>query len=113
VVVMNEKLLGKWKKVEPVFEVIGLAVALTLVQIIFLYIAFSFRLFESYKSFFDGYLSALDALYMLVIYALSSIAGDSLLNVEVFVKMFERMFFIILLVNLAYFALSRYGRSRK
>ncbi|MDI6655588.1 MAG: hypothetical protein QME59_06860 [Candidatus Hydrothermarchaeota archaeon] len=99
-----------WKKVEPFFEVIGAAVALTLVQMVALYLVFQLDVFELYKAFFNKFLFVFDYLYLLFIYVMSKIFGDSLLNVEVFMKMFERMFFIIFLVNLGYFAYSRFRK---
>ncbi|MBI5252798.1 MAG: hypothetical protein HY930_00125 [Euryarchaeota archaeon] len=99
-----------WKRAEPFFEIIGAAVALTFVQMVALYLAFQLSVFELYKAFFNKFLFVFDYLYLMFIYVMSKIFGDSLLNVEAFMKMFERMFFIIFLVNLAYFA---YSRSKK
>lgn len=97
----------KWKKVEPFLEVIGAAVAFTVLQVAVLYIAFHMRVFELYRSIYDSVFFAFNFFYGALIYALAGVFGDSILNNEVFFGMFKRMFFVFFAINIAYFAYSR------
>lgn len=98
------------KKVEGALEVLGLAVALTGVQIIVVYVLFSFELHEAFKKVFSAFFFLFEYFYLSIAIIMSKIIGDSLLNNEVFWKMFMRLFFIVFVINLAYFAISKYKR---
>lgn len=93
----------KWKKVEPFFEAVGAAVAFTVLQIAALYLAFHTKVFEHYRSIYDSAFFVFNFFYGAVIYVLSGIFGDSVLNNEIFFGMFKRMFFILFVINIVYF----------
>lgn len=100
----------RWKKVEPFFEAVGIAAAFTLLQVAALYIAFHIKVFELYRSVYDRVFFVFNFFYGSVIYILAGIFGDSVLNNEVFFGMFKRMFFILFVINIAYFAYSRFRK---
>ncbi len=100
------------KKIEGVLEVLGLAVLLTVVQIIAVYMLFSYELHEAFKEVFNTYFFVFEYFYLALAIVLSNIVGDSLLNTDPFWKMFMRLFFIVFAVNLGYLALSKYKRRR-
>lgn len=100
----------KWKKAEPFLEVMGMAVALTFIQIIVVYVVLgtSPDTFRKYtRPFFEKFLTPIDALYNLFLFIISRILGSSYLNTPGFKIPFEIAFFIVFLVNVAYFALQK------
>jgi hypothetical protein len=100
--------------VERAFEFLGIAVALTLVQMIVLYILFAielggeYNMFKIYRGFFEKYLFPLDKLYFLFVAIMYRLIGDSYLSVLGFDNVFKLTFFTILIINFAFvFALKR------
>ena len=103
----------KLKRLRLCLEIIGLAAGLTLIQMILSYILLKLSFFEAYKAFFNKFLFVFGYLYLLFVFIMSKIFGDSFLNLPGFMRVLEMTFFIIFIINLVYFALSRYPRSEK
>jgi hypothetical protein len=104
----------KWSaRVEGALETLGVAVLLTLSQIFLLYLLFHVEVFEKYKAFFNTFLFFFDRIYGVVIQLFQKVFGDSILSNAVFFGLFERLFFLIFLVNVAYLAYTRATGSRK
>jgi hypothetical protein len=106
-------------KLEQLLEVIGSAVGLTLIQMVALYFLLAIRLFHTdinmfllYRRFFEKVLFVFDRLYFLTMEIMYRLFGDSYLHVIGFNNVFKLTFFTIFLINLAYFAYSKFG-SRK
>lgn len=99
-------------KAAGILEMLGLAVLLTGLQLVILFVLFKVSLFEIYKDIFNSFLFPLDMIYQLVIALLEAILGESVVSNPIFIGLFERTFFVIFLVNLAYFAWARWAGKR-
>ncbi len=103
---------------EKGLEVLGIAVGLTLAEMIVLYLLLSVDLFDryniflAYRAFFERFLFAFNALYFLFVGIMFSIFGGSYLHVSGFNNVFKLTFFTIFLINLIYFAASNHLRSK-
>ncbi|MEE9594749.1 MAG: hypothetical protein V3V92_05050 [Candidatus Hydrothermarchaeales archaeon] len=100
-------------KVERALELLGIAVGLTLVQMIVLYLLFAlellgkYNIFLIYRSFFEKFLFPLDWLYFLFVGIMYRLFGGSYLHVIGFNNVFKLTFFTILLINLAFIVVTR------
>ncbi len=106
------------KSLEKALEILGIAVGLTLAQMIILYLVLSvdllnrYNVFLAYRAFFEKFLFFFDALYFLFVGLMFRIFGGSYLHVSGFNNVFKLTFFTIFLINLTYFAASNYLRSK-
>jgi len=98
------------KKIEKSLEVLGMALLLTAAQIAFYHIIFSDRFVGYYISLYQNYIVKVDIVYRGYIMFLTKIFGTS--YTTVLYNFYEKMFILIFIVNLAYFAISRYQVSR-
>lgn len=107
-----------WKKIKVLFEITGMAVILTLVQMIILYILLTvnllhkYNVFLTYRGFFEKFLFVFNKMYFIFVNIMFKIFGESYLHVIGFNNVFKLAFFTIFLINLMYFAISRYSKSK-
>ncbi|MFQ6105674.1 MAG: hypothetical protein ACE5NL_01205 [Candidatus Hydrothermarchaeaceae archaeon] len=116
---------NKWRKVEPVLETIGVAFGLTLVQAAILYVLLGVNpiapkwcgfqeaelrctVYKVFRNFFESYLGVFNAMYLFFASVMYRLFGGSYLHVQGFNNIFKLVFFVIFVVNLIYFALSKY-----
>lgn len=100
---------GSFKKVEKVMEVLGMALLLTAAQIAFYHIIFSDRFVDYYIALYQNYIVKVDIVYRGYIMLLTMLFGTS--YTTVLYNFYEKIFILIFVVNLAYFAISRYRAS--
>ncbi len=107
------------RKADGALEFLGIAAALTLVQMIVLYLLFAvelagrFNVFLIYRAFFERYLFPIDRLYFLFVDIMYKLFGGSYLHVPGFNNVFKLTFFTILIVNLAFVAVTRKGKKNE
>ncbi len=99
------------KRIEKFLEVLGMAVGLTLIQAVVLYILFGVDFFGQnvfliYRNIFETFLFVFDRLYFLFVNVMYAIFGESYLHAPAFNNIFKLIIFTIFLINLAYFSLS-------
>ncbi|MEE8402175.1 MAG: hypothetical protein V3R93_00310 [Candidatus Hydrothermarchaeaceae archaeon] len=99
------------KKAEKLLEVLGAALLLTAVQIALYHIVFSDRFVNYYIVLYQDYIVKVDIVYRVYIMLLTEIFGTS--YTTVLYNLYEKVFILIFVVNLAYFGVSRYLGSRK
>ncbi len=99
------------KKIEKTLEVLGAALLLTAVQIAVYHIVFSDRFVNYYIALYQNYIVKVDIVYRVYIMLLTEIFGTS--YTTVLYNLYEKIFILIFVVNLAYFGVSRYLGSRK
>jgi hypothetical protein len=104
--------MNRLKRIELTLEVIGMAVALTAAQMVAAYLFLRMDTFNTFKSLFFSDLNPFKYLYLLFIYVMSRLFGPSFLNWPAYWKVFNMAFFTVFVVNLLYFAYSRYSRSK-
>jgi len=88
-----------------------MAVGLTLIQAVVLYILFGVDFFGQnvfliYRNIFETFLFVFDRLYFLFVNVMYAIFGESYLHAPAFNNVFKLVIFTIFLINLAYFSLS-------
>ncbi|MFQ5815441.1 MAG: hypothetical protein ACE5G7_02975 [Candidatus Hydrothermarchaeaceae archaeon] len=107
----------KSEKVERALEFTGIAVGLTLAQMIALYLLFAvelagrFNVFLIYRRLFEKYIFPLDWLYFLFVGMMYRLFGGSYLHVPGFNNVFKLTFFTILIINTAFVVAMRKGRE--
>ena len=94
------------KKLEKPLEVLGLALLLTGAQVALYHIIMSDRFVNYYISLYQNVLVKIDIVYRGYIKLLEVIFGPS--YTTVLFNFYEKIFILIFLVNLGYFAISRY-----
>lgn len=105
------------EKVERALEFIGIAVGLTLAQMIALYLLFAvelagrYNVFLIYRRLFETYIFPLDWLYFLFVGMMYRLFGGSYLHVPGFNNVFKLTFFTILIINTAFVVAMRKGRE--
>lgn len=107
---MNKITSGTLKKLEKSLEVLGMALLLTATQIAFYHIIFTDRFVNYYIHLYQNYIVKIDIVYRGYIMLLTKIFGTS--YTTVLYNFYEKIFILIFVVNLAYFAISRYLRGR-
>jgi len=107
---MNKITSGTLKKLEKSLEVLGMALLLTAAQIAFYHIIFTDRFVNYYIHLYQNYIVKIDIVYRGYIMLLTKIFGTS--YTTVLYNFYEKIFILIFVVNLAYFAISRYLRGR-
>lgn len=98
------------KKIEKPLEVLGTALLLTAAQIAFYHIIFSDRFVNYYIYLYQNYIVKIDIVYRGYIILLTKIFGTS--YTTVLYNFYEKIFILIFVVNLTYFAISKYLRGR-
>ncbi len=98
-------------KLGVVFEVLGMAIILTIAQITLFHIFFADFMTDYYFKFYQEYIKKVDIFYRVFILLLTKIFGNSY-TVSLY-NFIEKVFIPVFLVNLAYFAVRGYQRARK
>lgn len=107
---MNETIKEYLKKLEKPLEVLGLAVLLTAAQVALYHIVMSDRFVNYYIELYQSYLVKVDIVYRGYIMLLTAIFGPS--YTTVLYSFYSKIFILVFVVNLGYFAISRYLRDR-
>jgi hypothetical protein len=107
---MNKKITDIPKKLEKSLEVLGMALLLTAAQIALYHIVMSDRFVNYYISLYQNFIVKVNIVYKGYIIFLSKIFGPS--YTTVLYNFYEKIFILIFVVNLGYFAISRYLRYR-
>lgn len=100
----------KWQKAEVVFEVLGMAILLSLAQITLFHIFFSDFLVNKYIVFYQDYIKKIDIFYKVFIVILTNIFGNSY-TVSLY-NFVEKFFIPVFIANLGYFALRRIKKAK-
>ena len=103
---MNQDIEKILKKLEKPLEVLGLALILTAAQVAFYHIVMSDRFVNYYIGLYQNVLVKIDIVYRGYILLLETIFGPS--YTTILFNFYEKIFILIFLVNLGYFAISRY-----
>lgn len=101
----------KWQKAGAVFEVLGMAILLSLAQITLFHIFFSDFLVGNYIVFYQDYIKKIDIFYRVFISFLTLIFGNSY-TVSLY-NFVEKFFIPVFIVNLGYFVLRRFKNIRQ
>jgi hypothetical protein len=104
----KDERLGKFG---VVFEVLGMAIILTLAQITLFHIFFADFMVNKYIAFYQDYIRKVDIFYRVFIIILTKIFGNSY-TVSLY-NFIEKIFIPVFLANLAYFTVRGYQRARK
>jgi hypothetical protein len=107
---MNTDITKISKKLEKPLEVLGLALILTAVQVAFYHIVMSDRFVNYYINIYQNVLVKIDIVYRGYIKLLEVIFGPS--YTTILFNFYEKIFILIFLVNLGYFAISRYTSDK-
>jgi hypothetical protein len=107
---MNENIARFSKKLEKPLEVLGLALLLTAAQIALYHIVMSELFVNYYIALHQDFIVKIDIVYRGYITFLTMIFGPS--YTTVLYNFYEKIFILIFVVNLAYFAISRYLRDK-
>ena len=102
---------GRMGKFGVIFEVIGMAIILTLAQITLFHIFFADFMVNKYIVFYQEYIRKIDIFYRVFIIILTKIFGNSY-TVSLY-NFVEKAFIPVFLANMAYFAVRGYQRAKK
>ncbi len=108
---MNETMTNISKKLEKPLEVLGLSLILTAAQIALYHIVMTDRFVSYYISIYQNFIVKVNIVYKGYIMLLEAVTGPS--YTTALYNFYEKIFILIFVVNLAYFAISAYmgGRS--
>jgi len=105
-------------KIDKALEFLGIAVGLTVTQMVVLYLLFAqnlagrYNVFLIYRHFFEKFLFVMDRLYFLFVDDIMfKLFGPSYLHVPGFNNVFKLTFFTILLINLAFIVVTSKGKK--
>ncbi|NOZ76307.1 MAG: hypothetical protein GXO65_01215 [Euryarchaeota archaeon] len=101
-----------WAGLESLFEAVGLAATLAALQIFLLYILHTAQVFQAFQGAYKSLFFAFDYVYGALKFLIRGLLGQNERVLVLYTDIFKRIFFVILSVNLLWFAVSELVRDK-